>query len=100
MHRVLPATKPRKLAMWKARQIEDALRREDEGALRELGLRGYVHYIVGQQRWKVAGEWEQAYHEALQKVGRSKRKKAVPQRTRAGIYSSLGMKRTRFGGWE
>ena len=98
--KVLATAKPKKLAMWKARQIEDALRREDEYALREMGLKGYVIYIVGQQRWRVASEYEQAYHDALQKVARAKRKKSISEKARADIYHSLNMRRTRYGGWE
>lgn len=98
--KLLSGTKPRKLSMQKARAIEDALRREDEYALRRLGMDGYVFFHVGQQRWSVAAEYEMAYYEALRKVARAAKSKAASQRQRAGVYSSLGMKRTRSGSWE
>ena len=92
--------KPRKVGMQKARQIQDALRREDEYALRQLGLQGVVIFNVGSQRWVVASEYQTAYYEALAKVARAQREKALSQRRRAGVYSSLGMKRTLSGSWE
>jgi hypothetical protein len=93
-------TKPRKLSMQRARMVEDALRREDEYALRQLGLQGVVIFNVGSQRWVVASEYQTAYYEALAKLARAARVKASSQRQRAAVYGSLGMKRTRFGGWE
>jgi len=92
--------KPRKLSMQKARIIYDALNRYDEDALRRLGMDGYVFFHVGQQQWRIAGEYEVAVIEALSKYHRAQREKAETQRRRAHVYGSLGMKRTRSGSWE
>jgi len=91
--------KPR-LSVQKAISIQRAIINDDEDALRRLMLDGYVFFNAIKQEWEVSYEHIHAYDSALARAQHARERKAASQRARAGVYSSLGMKRTRSGSWE
>lgn len=88
-----------KIAQWKAKQIQDALRREDEEALRSLAGQGFVAYDPETFEWSVAPSVVDALEDAKEAIERTKRRARASARLRTEALRSCGLKRTPYG-WE
>jgi hypothetical protein len=88
-----------KVTQSKAKQIEEALRREDRGVLLDLAAQGFVFYDPISQGWALVPEAVAGFNVAKAAIAQAKVRARRAARGRTEALRSCGLKRTPFG-WE